>query len=108
MALATGIEKENIAQALRTFPGVAHRQEFVCVKDGVTYINDSKGTNPDSTLQALLAYDQPMVLILGGRDKGGDFRPLLPLIQQKVRQVVLVGEATPILKQALASVNYSH
>ena len=108
MALAIGIEKENIAQALRTFPGVTHRQEFVCVKDGVTYINDSKGTNPDSTLQALLAYDQPMVLILGGRDKGGDFRPLLPLIQQKVRQVVLVGEATPILKQALASVNYSH
>ncbi len=106
MALAVHIRPEVIAEALRTFPGVEHRQEFVAEKRGVIYINDSKGTNPDSTMQALLAYDKPMVLILGGRNKGGDFTPLLPLIRQKVKQVVLVGEAAPEIRRVLEDGGY--
>ena len=65
MALAAGIDIDVIKAAVRDFRGVAHRQEYVREKDGVLYINDSKGTNPDSTLRALEAYDRPMVLILG-------------------------------------------
>ncbi|MGQ9825145.1 MAG: glutamate ligase domain-containing protein, partial [Desulfotomaculales bacterium] len=59
---------------------------------GVQYVNDSKGTNPDASIKALEAYRQPVVLIAGGRSKGGDFGPFLRLVRQKARALVLLGE----------------
>ena len=103
-AWETGGEPNAIAKALTTFPGVAHRLEFVCERDGVTYINDSKGTNPDSTMQALAAYDQPMILLLGGRNKGCDMEPLMRRVKQRVRLAILFGEATVELKNAADTV----
>ena len=99
-ARALGVETGCLAQALSTFPGVEHRLEFVCEKHGVTYINDSKGTNPDSTEKALLAYEQPVVLIVGGYDKKADFLPLMELIKKRVRHLVVLGQTAQALLEA--------
>lgn len=108
MAFSIGVDKEIIKKALIDFRGVEHRQEYVREKDGILYINDSKGTNPDSTIQALLAYDRPMVLILGGYNKNSSFDSLMPLIKEKVHQVVILGETSPIIKKMLDDNNYSN
>lgn len=107
MAAAAGLSLPELASALRSFPGVAHRQEIVGEVDGVLYINDSKGTNPDSTLQALAAYDRPQILILGGYDKGGTFDSLLPLIQKKVKDVVVLGATQDKIVATLQKVGYT-
>ena len=100
-AHAVGVDYAVIAKALSDFPGVPHRLEFVCEKDGVTYVNDSKGTNPDSTYQALQAYAGPIVLLLGGYDKNADFSRLLPLIKEKVKLAVVYGATLPKIKSCL-------
>ena len=69
--------------------------------DGVLYINDSKGTNPDSTIKALESFSEPVILIAGGRSKGGDFEKLAHLITQKVKALVLLGEARSIIRQTV-------
>ncbi len=92
-AYAMGVPPQIIAAGLRSFGGVEHRLEFVCEKNGVQFVNDSKGTNPDSTIKALDAYDAPIILIAGGRNKGSDFGELMEWIQRKVKRLVLVGEA---------------
>lgn len=93
-ALYFGASEAHICAQLRTFKSVAHRLEAVRTVDGVLYVNDSKGTNPDATEKALNAYERPIVAIMGGRNKGNSFLPLVPLIDEKCRHVVLVGEAT--------------
>ena len=105
-ACCLGVDPAVIGETLQQFPGVAHRLEFVRKIGEVTYVNDSKGTNPDSTLKALAAYDQPIVLIAGGRNKGSDFHQLAQAIKEKVRQVILVGEAAAVLRQVLADAGY--
>jgi UDP-N-acetylmuramoylalanine--D-glutamate ligase len=105
-AHALGIAPALIAEALAAFPGVEHRLEFVCEKDGVTYINDSKGTNPDSTEKALLACDQPLVLIAGGYDKKADFLPLMELIKARARHMVVLGQTSEALVEAARIVSY--
>ncbi len=100
-AHAVGVSYEDIAGSLAAFPGVAHWLEFVCRRRGVTYVNDSKGTNPDSTLQALRAYDGPIVLLLGGYDKNADFSQLVPLIREKVKLAVVYGATLPKIKTCL-------
>ncbi|WP_278279237.1 Mur ligase family protein [Syntrophomonas palmitatica] len=69
MALAAGIPSQDIAHTLRTFPGVRHRMEEAALKNGVMYINDSKATNPDSAIKALESFNEPLILIAGGRNK---------------------------------------
>jgi UDP-N-acetylmuramoylalanine--D-glutamate ligase len=105
-AQALGVAPAQIAQALATFPGVEHRLEFVCERDGLTFINDSKGTNPDSTEKALLAYDQPLVLIAGGYDKKADFLPLMGLIKERARHLVALGQTAPALLEAARALGY--
>jgi UDP-N-acetylmuramoylalanine--D-glutamate ligase len=84
---------EQIAEALRTFPGVPHRLEPVGEVNGVRYVNDSKATNVGAALRALAAYaDEPVHLILGGSRKGEDFAPLAAAIGPNVRSVHLIGE----------------
>jgi UDP-N-acetylmuramoylalanine--D-glutamate ligase len=95
-ARAAGIGDEAIAEALRTFPGVAHRLELVRELDGVRYVNDSKATNVTAALRALQTYaDDPVQLILGGSPKGEDFAPLAAAIGPNVRAVHLIGEEGP-------------
>ena len=102
VCLARGIEAEAVAAGLRTFAGVRHRLERIAVKDGVTWVNDSKATNVASTVVALEAFDAPIHLIAGGRGKQQDLSPLRPLVAEKCRAVYLIGEAARALADALA------
>ena len=101
-ARAAGIPEEQIAEALRTFPGVPHRLELVRELNGVSYVNDSKATNVAAALRALAAYeDEPVQLILGGSRKGEDFTPLAAAIGENVKSVHLIGETADELAQAI-------
>lgn len=92
-ALLLGCSQETIAPALKKFSGLEHRLEFVREIGGVKYINDSKGTNVGAVIKSVEGFDEPLLLIAGGRDKGSDFLPLRPLIKEKVRRLILIGEA---------------
>jgi UDP-N-acetylmuramoylalanine--D-glutamate ligase len=82
-----------IVQAVEGFTGLAHRIEFAGERGGVAFYDDSKGTNVSAVVRALEAFEAPVILLLGGRDKNGDFETLEPLIRRHVKQVILFGEA---------------
>lgn len=88
---AMGVPMEKIREAIRSFPGVEHRVEFVCEKDGVVYYNDSKGTNPDASIQAIRAMSRPTILIGGGYDKQSEFDDYVKEFGEKVKLLVLIG-----------------
>ncbi len=101
-AAARGIPAEAIAAALASFAGVPHRLEEIAVIGGVTYVNDSKATNVESTLVALEACESRVRLILGGDDaKGEDFRALRDLVAATCQGAYLIGQAAPRLREAL-------
>ena len=95
----SGIKKEEIRRALSDFPGVEHRLERVCTVRGVNYINDSKATNVDACWFALESMNTPVVLIIGGKDKGNDYEPLKPLIREKCAALVYLGADNTKLHQ---------
>ncbi len=98
-----GLSPVALAGTLKTFPGVAHRLEFVAEVDGVTYVNDSKGTNPDAAIKALEAYDdRPIVLIAGGLNKGSDFTGFAQKIREKAHALVVVGQGADAIAEAAA------
>lgn len=109
VATAMGVPAPVIRHTLRTFQGVEHRIEFVRTLDGVTYLNDSKGTNVDSTLKAIQTMKAPTVIILGGYDKHCDFSPLSQAMKASpfMAAAVLIGQTAPQIRQALAAVGYS-
>ena len=88
-----GLKPSDIAEGLRSFIGIEHRQEIVGIYNGITVINDSKATNLDSGLKALETFDPPIILIAGGRGKGEDYTPAGSLIKQKVKNLIAIGEA---------------
>jgi UDP-N-acetylmuramoylalanine--D-glutamate ligase len=100
-ALLSGCSLDVVRRVLREFPGLEHALEIVRERRGVRYVNDSKGTNVDATLKALESIEQPIWLIAGGRDKGGDFSRLAPAIRQRVKRLILIGEAAPLIAQAV-------
>src|SRR6185437_11332291 len=100
-ALVVGIEPRAIEKALADFAGLPHRMEFVAERDGVAYIDDSKGTNVASVVEALAAVRAPVVLIAGGTDKGGDYAPLREPLGEKVRLLILIGAARDTMRAAL-------
>jgi UDP-N-acetylmuramoylalanine--D-glutamate ligase len=102
-AAAIGASPMAIRNALVSFEGLEHRLEFVAEIGGVRYINDSKGTNVGAVIRSLESFTDPVVLIVGGRDKHGDFAPLLPLVRERVKRLILIGEAAGVLRRALAS-----
>lgn len=106
VAIALGVPIGQIAGVLKSFKGVAHRLEMVRIFQGVTYINDSKGTNPDATIKALEAYDEPIVAILGGKNKGSDFSALLKVVAERAKHVVLLGEAKGVIEAGLKTLGY--
>lgn len=91
VCLRMGLTDEAIRRGLKTFPQVEHRLETVAVKQGVTYINDSKATNVDSAWYALDSMTTPLVWIAGGTDKGNDYSVLFPLVKEKVKVLVCMG-----------------
>ena len=99
-AVLCGCPLDAIRRVLATFPGLEHALEIVRERRGVRFVNDSKGTNVDATLKALESIDQPIWLIAGGRDKGGDFSRLAQAVSRRVTHVILIGEAAPLLRQA--------
>lgn len=103
-ARASEIKNEVIRESLRTFEGVEHRLEHVRTVDGVKYINDSKATNINAVWYALESFNVPMALILGGRDKGNDYSPLIDPIREKVHTIIAIGEARPLIEEQLKSV----
>jgi len=94
-----GVEPAVLAKVLKTFPGVSHRLETVAEIQGVKYINDSKGTNPEASMKALEAFSRPIVLLAGGRNKGSDFTEFIRLARDKVRVMVLLGESAGEIEQ---------
>lgn len=99
-----GLPSERLRAAIKAFRGVAHRLEWVRELDGIAFYNDSKGTNVDATLKALASFEEPIVLIAGGRDKGQEFAPLTAAARGRVKAAVLIGEGRPKLRAALAPV----
>ena len=91
-----------IAEAVRTFPGVEHRLEFVAEIGGVRYYNDSKATNVDATLKALEAFPGKILVILGGKDKGSDYSVLQKALRERAVLALLIGAAAEKIKQQLA------
>ena len=96
-----GVPNSEISKAIKAFQGVEHRLERVIKIKGVTYYNDSKATNVDSVKVALESFDNSIYLILGGKDKGGDFSEILPYLQNKVKEIILYGEAANIIAAAI-------
>ena len=96
-----GARIESIRDGLRSYPGLAHRIAFCGEKGGVQAYNDSKGTNVDATLTAIRALPGPLVLLLGGTDKGASYAPLREALEGKLRRLVFLGEAVPQLMRDL-------
>lgn len=86
-----GVSDEDLKRGLSTFPQVEHRLETVLVRDGITYINDSKATNVDSAWYALDSMTTPVVWIAGGTDKGNDYSVLFDLVREKVKLLICMG-----------------
>ncbi|MBI5203806.1 MAG: UDP-N-acetylmuramoyl-L-alanine--D-glutamate ligase [Nitrospirae bacterium] len=101
MALLAKCPVDAIVKTLKEFPGLEHRLEFVRDLDGVDYINDSKGTNVGAVIKSLESFSAPVILIAGGRDKAGDFSILRPLVKERVKALVLIGEAGEKINKAL-------
>jgi len=99
-----GVPAASIRRTVRDFRGLEHRLEDVGRVGGVRFVNDSKATTVDATRKALASFDRPIVLILGGRGKGGDFAPLRAAVRKGVRTVVLIGEAADKIEAALGGV----
>jgi UDP-N-acetylmuramoylalanine--D-glutamate ligase len=101
-AAAIGVPAAAMAEALARFPGLPHRLEHVATIAGVHYVNDSKGTNVAAVVKSLEGYPGNVILIAGGKDKGGDFTPLRPLAATRVKVLLLIGQARAKIRAQLA------
>ena len=98
-----GCSQESIVEAVSEFRGLSHRIEFAGEKNGIKFFDDSKGTNVDAVIRALQTFSVPVILLLGGRDKDGNFAALTTLIGAKTRQVILFGEARDRIEPQLGA-----
>ena len=102
VGLLFGVAPDAIRRAAAGFTGVEHRLQPVGLVDGVRFVNDSQGTQPDAVIAALRAFEPPVVLIAGGRDKGVDLRELAAVAGETATAAVLIGESGPVLEALLA------
>jgi UDP-N-acetylmuramoylalanine--D-glutamate ligase len=100
-ARLAGAGLEEIRAGVMTFPGVEHRIEFVRTLEGVSYYNDSKATNVDATVKALESFEGGLWVILGGKDKGSDYRTLRELLRARAKAVLLIGAAAEKIAEHL-------
>ncbi|AFY90299.1 MULTISPECIES: UDP-N-acetylmuramoyl-L-alanine--D-glutamate ligase [Chroococcidiopsis] len=108
VARLAGIDKEAIATAIATFPGVPHRLEHICTWQGIDFINDSKATNYDAAQVGLSSVTSPAILIAGGEAKIGDDLAWLQTIQAQAAAVLLIGDAAPAFASRLSQVGYNN
>ncbi|MFP4475397.1 MAG: UDP-N-acetylmuramoyl-L-alanine--D-glutamate ligase [Desulfatibacillaceae bacterium] len=101
VAVAMGAGTDAVQRSLDSFGGLDHRLQLVRTVEGVRYYNDSKATNVDAVVRALEDFNDPLVLIMGGRDKGADFSVLAGPVKEKVRCLVVTGEARHTIRRAL-------
>lgn len=99
VGLLFGVAPDSIRAAASAFQGVEHRLELVAVIDGVRFVNDSQGTQPDAVIAALRAFEAPVVLIAGGRDKGVDLDELAAVVAERAAAAVVIGETGPDLER---------
>ena len=104
MALLAECPIEAVIDSLREFTGLEHRLEFVRELNGVKYFNDSKGTNVGAVIKSLESFQNSIILIAGGRDKAGDFSLLRQLVRERVKVIVLIGEAIEKIKRTLGDI----
>jgi len=102
VARIMGVGDGHIRDAIAGFRGLHHRFEDAGMAGGVRFIDDSKATNIDATKKALESVDAGVVLIAGGRDKGGDYRSILPEVRDKVKTMVVIGEASDRINRAFS------
>ena len=108
VALLFGVAPDAIRRAAAGFTGVEHRLEPVAVIDGVQFVNDSQGTQPDAVMAALRAFPAPIVLIAGGRDKDIDLTALAPVVAERAFAAVLIGESGPVLEALFREAGLGH
>lgn len=104
LAFLAGCKSETIQAVVQEFSGLSHRMEIVKEIDGVVYINDSKGTNVDAVKKSLESFSGNVVLIAGGKDKSGDFSALRDIVKEKVKALILIGEAKHKIADILGKV----
>ncbi len=104
----SGIEPKFIASAIKNFKGVEHRIEYVNTINGVKFYNDSKGTNPDASIQAVKAMDRPTVLIAGGMDKGSDFTEFIDAFGDKIKAMIVFGETKNIIEETALKIGFKN
>lgn len=103
-ALLAGVKEADLIEGFKTFINAPHRMELIREIDGVKFINDSKGTNVESTAYALTSYENPLIWIAGGVDKGNDYSTILPAVTEKVKCLICLGKDNEKLKNAFGSV----
>ncbi|MEA3421740.1 MAG: cyanophycin synthetase, partial [Acidobacteriota bacterium] len=96
-----GIPLLKMKKSIKNFKGLEHRLEKVLTKQGVDFYNDSKATNVDATLKSIQSFKKKIILILGGRDKGEDFRRLRKTVENQVKRIILIGESRKKIEKAL-------
>ena len=102
--LAAGGRLESVQSALNDFKGLSHRLQFVKIINGIHFYDDSKGTNIDAVAKALEVFKAPVILIMGGRDKGGDYKRLREVVRRHAKTLIVMGEAGDAIKSALEDV----
>jgi UDP-N-acetylmuramoylalanine--D-glutamate ligase len=100
-ALIAGAAPASVQTAIDEFPGLPHRLQLVREKDGVAWVDDSKGTNVGAVVKSLASVEPPVILLAGGVDKGGSYEPLRPLVRERVKRLLLFGEASDTIRRAL-------
>ena len=106
-ALVAGADQKGIQTALESFSGLHHRLEYAGNVNGIEYYNDSKATNVDAVKRSLESFAKPVILIMGGRDKGGSYASLKELIKKRVKKLIAIGEAREIILSALGGLSNS-
>ena len=99
-----GLPRVDISEGLKSFRGLEHRTEKVATVRGIEFINDSKATNIDAVARAIQAHQSPLILILGGKEKGNDYSVLKELVKEKVKLLLLIGENKKHISQSLSDV----
>jgi UDP-N-acetylmuramoylalanine--D-glutamate ligase len=99
-----GIEKQIALEVFKVFTGVEHRLEIVSDVDGIKFINDSKATTVDATLWALRTVDAPVILIVGGREKGNDYSAIVNAVREKVKHMVVIGETKEKIRRSFQDI----
>lgn len=103
-ALIAGVDEQAMIAGMQTFKNAPHRMEQIRQVDGVKFINDSKGTNVEATAYALASYENPLIWIAGGVDKGNNYSVILPVVTEKVKSLICLGKDNEKLKTAFGSV----